>query len=129
MIIITVICLIIGFFAGTSQIKYMDEILPNTFPFDVYIINLDRKPERYKYMMNHLNSIGIYNYKKWTAVDGFKTDSKTLQEYGLTKELSERKGLAGCAVSHILLWRYIYENKLNWTLILEDDAHFHPNFM
>jgi len=31
-------------------------------------------------------------------------------------------------LSHIKLWEYIMNNKMGWTLILEDDAHFHPQF-
>ena len=38
------------------------------------------------------------------------------------------RGDSGCSSSHIKLWKYIHENELDWILILEDDANFHPNF-
>ena len=35
-----------------------------------------------------------------------------------------QKGQLGCAQSHILIWRHIVEHKLEYALILEDDACF-----
>lgn len=99
------------------------------FPFNVFILNLDRKPERYKYVKGQLNKLGIKKYKRISATDGFNRSSSSLTKYGLTYNFSTRKGLAGCAASHIKLWKYIAKYKLNWTLILEDDAHLHPNFV
>jgi GR25 family glycosyltransferase involved in LPS biosynthesis len=51
-------------------------------------------------------------------------------EIGVSQELINKgRGLAGCAASHMKLWKYIADNNLDWVLILEDDAHFHPQFM
>ncbi len=106
-----------------------DPIPQNTFPFSVYIINLDRKPERFLYVSSQLDNLGIKNYKRWSAVDGFNTSKDKLMQYGITETLTNRQGLAGCASSHLSLLRYIRDNKMDWTLILEDDAHLHPDFM
>src|SRR5690606_36161651 len=100
-----------------------DPIPQNTFPFSVYIINLDRKPERFLYVSSQLDNLGIKNYKRWSAVDGFNTSKDKLMQYGITETLTNRQGLAGCASSHLSLLRYIRDNKMDWTLILEDDAH------
>lgn len=62
-------------------------------------------------------------------MDGFKPDPEILQKCGVTAELAQRKGLAGYTSSHIQLLRHINENKMGWTLILEDDTHFHPQFI
>lgn len=102
---------------------------PSTFPFPIYIINLDRKPERYDYVRNQLDAMGITGYERISAVDGFHTSTEDLVQFGVTPELTARGGIAGCASSHIKVWRLIAERKLDWTLILEDDAHFHPNFL
>lgn len=100
------------------------------FPFGIYIINLDRKPERYEYVTNQLKNMGISNYQKWTAVDGFKTTDDILRNEGITQRLIDQgRGLAGCAASHVKLWKHIANNKLGWTLILEDDTNFHPKFI
>lgn len=94
----------------------------------IFVINLDRKPERYVYVSDQLDKAGLKGYQRWPGVDGFNTEANILIFYGVTPKLCKRKGLAGCASSHINLWRYIVEKKIEWSLILEDDAHFHPKF-
>ena len=116
-------------FVSENMQEFMDPISNNSFDFPIYIINLDRKVERYTYVRNQLDKMKITNYRRVSAIDGFKLTTDKLLSFGLTSELAERKGLAGCAASHIKVWKHIAENKLGWTLILEDDAHFHPDFM
>lgn len=99
------------------------------FPFKTYIINLDRKPERYKYVSSHIEKIGIHNHVRWPAIDGFYTSPDFFKNIGFSDELSNRQGIAGCAASHVTLWKHLAEQDSDWTLILEDDAHFHPKFM
>lgn len=99
------------------------------FPFPIYIVNLDRKPERYSYVKDQLDKMSITNYNRISAVDGFNMGREELNNFGLTYELTERKGIAGCASSHIQIWNLIANNKMGWTLILEDDVNFHPNFV
>lgn len=109
--------------------KYLDQIDENSFELPIYIMNLDIKPERYEYVENQIKCMGLSNYKRWAATDGFTTDPKAMELGGLTEKLANRKGLAGCATSHINLWKHILENNMDWVLILEDDAHFHPDFL
>ena len=99
------------------------------FPFPMYIINLDRKPERYTYVSKQLDALGVIDYHRWPATDGFKTDPQRMLSMGITPKLVERRGLAGCASSHIRLWQHLAAAKCGWTLILEDDVHFHPQFV
>lgn len=106
-----------------------DKITNKIFPFHVFIINLNRKEARYIYVKKQLDGAGIKNYRRISAIDGFNFSDDKLLEIGLTKELINRRGIAGCAASHIKLWKHIVEYKLGWTLILEDDAHFHPKFL
>jgi len=105
------------------------ESFTGQFPFPIYIINLDRKPERFKYVKDQLDNMGITNYHRVSAIDGFNTEREELIKFGLTYELTERRGIAGCAASHINMWNMIVKEKMGWTLILEDDAHFHPDFI
>lgn len=108
---------------------FMDEIPDNSFPFPVYVINLDRKVERYLYVREQLEKMGITKFIRVSGIDGFLVNPDKLVNIGVTHGLTERRGLAGCAASHIKIWKHIAENKMGWTLILEDDAHFHPDFM
>lgn len=129
---ICLIAIIIGFvfvFQAQTQ-ETLDAITGETFPFETYVINLDRKPERYKYVSEQLNQLGIKNYKRVSAVDGFNGDPNEMLKLGVSQQLIDKgKGLAGCAASHLSMWRHIADDKLDWTLILEDDAHFHPDFI
>lgn len=131
LILLIILLIIILLFKNNNEsVEKMDGILANTFPFQIFVINLDRKKERYNYVAKQLDDLGITNYKKWTATDGFKVDPSEMIADGIDQKLINRgKGLAGCASSHIRLWKHIRDNKLDWTLILEDDVHFHPQFL
>lgn len=120
------IYLMVGLNSTTQSTVTMAE---NQFEFPIFIINLDRKPERYSYVTNQLDSLGLSNYQKISGVDGFQSERNELVAYGLQYEFTERRGLAGCAASHIKVWQHIVDKKLDWCLVLEDDAHFHPDFV
>lgn len=112
-----------------SATDMMDPIDETTFPFPIFIINLDRKPERYEYVTKQLDNLGLTGYSRVSATDGFKVDLEEMTKVGVSTHLyGIGKGLAGCATSHIKMWHHIADNNLGWTLILEDDAHFHPQF-
>lgn len=122
-VIILVIC-------RNNNIETMEPIFANTFPFQTYIINLERKPERYQSVKEQLDRIGIKNYYKWKATDGFAVKDEEITKYGIMQTLVDNsRAASACSASHVRLWRHIAENKLDWTLILEDDAHFHPDFL
>lgn len=82
----------------------------------VYVINLDRRPDRWEKAKNRLNSIGI-NPKRWRAIDG-KQDPK-YQKYKGNSKISPSE--AACFDSHVTLWKYLYDNNIPSALILEDD--------
>lgn len=107
----------------------LESSAPSAFNFPIFVINLDRKPERYEYVKNQLDNLGLTKYERISAVDGFQITREELASYGLNYDFTERRGLAGCAASHIKVWRHIADKKLDWCLILEDDAHFHPEFL
>lgn len=125
--IILLVCLTVSFSSQNSN--QTEQITQQAFDFPILIINLDRKPERLAYVTNQLNTMGLSGYKKLSGTDGFKESREDLTKFGLTYELTERPGIAGCAASHVRAWEHIRNNKMGWTLILEDDAHFHPQFM
>lgn len=113
-----------------DNVEKMDCVLSEKFPFPIFIISLDRKEERYNYVAKQLDDLGLSNYNRWCATDGFKIDSSGMLADGIDQRLIDKgRGLAGCASSHIRLWKHIRNNKLDWTLILEDDVNFHPQFV
>ena len=101
----------------------------NEFPFDIYVINLERDKDRWENVQNEMKKVGIENYHRWDAIDGKKIDNSVLNKHGISDELIYRsKNVGSCAASHISLLKHISDNNLGWTMIMEDDIHFHPNF-
>ncbi len=121
------ILIIIAVCSSSKTTATMDAV--TMFNYPVYIINLDRKPERYAYVTNQLDTLGIKNYKRVSATDAFNTPVEAMVKHGVSKELAARNGLGGCACSHIRIWKKLAKKNSGWTLIIEDDAHLHPDFV
>lgn len=131
-LIIIIFIVVIAMFCDMSMRyegnEYMMPIPHGIFPFSVFIINLDRSPERYEYITKQLNRIGITSYERFRAIDGAKMTKEELKELNLS-DLIQKKAELGCAASHLKIWKKIVEEKRDWTLILEDDVEFHPDFI
>jgi glycosyl transferase, family 25 len=82
----------------------------------IYLINLDRHPERLEHMCKQLNGVA---FERISAVDG-SNDPTT------TKGLS-RFELA-CLESHKLAWRQFLDGPEGHACFLEDDLHVWPGF-
>ena len=82
----------------------------------IYLINLDRHPERLAHMRKQLNGVA---FERISAVDG-SNDPPT------TKGLS-RFELA-CLESHKLAWRQFLNGAEGHACFLEDDLHVWPGF-
>ncbi|MDR2645660.1 MAG: glycosyltransferase family 25 protein [Holosporaceae bacterium] len=124
----------------------------------VYVINLDRNPERLKEMKEQLGKFGI-RFQKLRASDGYNIkivnkntgkieDNKQfhkncddgvylIQDDGITVEyircvLRYREALCcgelGCALSHIRIWLDIVRHGYKRAIIFEDDVCFENNF-
>lgn len=75
--------------------ELMDPIDEGSFPFPVFIINLDRKPERYKYVTDQLDSMNITNYQRISGTDGFKSDPQEIMNTGVSSILIDKgKGVS-----------------------------------
>jgi glycosyl transferase, family 25 len=82
----------------------------------VYLINLDRNPERLAHMREQLNGIP---FERISAVDG-SNDPPTMK--GLTRfELA-------CLESHRTAWRKFLASAESLACFLEDDLHVNPGF-
>ena len=100
---------------------------------ETIIINLSNHIERKNDMIKKIEKTNITNYKFFNAIDG----DKDLQKYNFNvipnrvdyfKNREITVGEIGCALSHYTVWKYIYDNKINRTLILEDDVIFYDDF-
>ncbi|EKF29116.1 glycosyl transferase-like protein, putative, partial [Trypanosoma cruzi marinkellei] len=116
-------------------------------PFDaVYVINLNRRPDRWKFILRQLQCAGFREgeYERFTAVDGRAVDIQKAQACGLVsllgmlriREEESRRiwgmdlnpAAVGCALSHVLLWATIAARRYQRVLVVEDDSLFPHDF-
>ncbi len=94
----------------------------------VYVINLDRTPERFSAFMatnRHLSEVSRY-----AAVDGRQLDLAKLVARGLVADdvlTSYSRNALGCTLSHVGLWAAAIESDRALT-VAEDDAIFNRHF-
>jgi glycosyl transferase family 25 len=82
----------------------------------IYLINLDRHPDRLAHMRKQLNGVA---FERVSAVDGSKIPPTTK---GLTRfELA-------CLESHRIAWRHFLNSPEDCACIVEDDLHIWPGF-
>ena len=81
----------------------------------IYVINLDRSPERMALMTQRLDGL---SFERFPAIDS--------REIDYAGPLS--RGEAACAMSHRALWQRLLENDEPCICILEDDIEISPDF-
>lgn len=100
---------------------------PNNYNIfnNVWVINLDKRLDRWETCKMRLNNIGI-KPKRYKAVDA-KTP-EFVQFYNRIPSPKISDGEVACYISHKKLWKLIYEQGLPYVLIFEDDLIFSSNF-
>lgn len=123
----------------------------------IYCINLDRRPERWRFMQKQLRHFRV-SAERFSAVDGQKLEFGELVEGGLISVQAVPRfflpddekvfgidltpGAIGCALSHMKIWREIIEEHRDLLategagrggdapryLVIEDDCRFSPTF-
>jgi len=97
-----------------------------------FVVNLDRRPDRYESFLNNSSKLDFLNFKRFSAVDGKKLKStRQLQQIFEHNDYQMRVGLVGCAMSHISLFINLInetDENIDSYLILEDDIEFQPDF-
>lgn len=110
-------------FSGQSSVKVK---VPEAFK--VLIVNLERRSDRRQYMLDTLRQVNI-PFEFFTAVDGQQL-KPTLELYNLfsSNDFGNRKGVIGCALTHLKLWKQLLvDNSTDVYLIMEDDVTFKPD--
>ena len=97
----------------------------------IKLLNLERRPDRKLQMCKLLNDIGLTSdYTIFKAVDGNELeptlDLKLLFD---GNDFGNRRGVIGCALSHLKMWRELLADKdNNYYVIFEDDFTLIPTF-
>jgi len=120
-------------------IKYVEETPERTkLGLDnVYLINLERRDDRYSRMKFNLDLIGV-DFQLVPAVDGRKINENYLRTNNIKMlpEFSEPYhgrpltfGEIGCFMSHYNIWKDIVASEHDTVLVFEDDIRFEPYFV
>ncbi len=91
-----------------------------------YVINLDRNPERMKFIGDRLGSLGI-EFQRFPAVNGKEITDQDFKEFSDARPRVSSvgkwtKGKMGCHSSHRKLWQIAAESSEPYTAIFEDDV-------
>ncbi len=89
-----------------------------------FVINLDRSPDRWAKISEHLTNEG-FDFERMPAVDGLRIENPSAHARSLSLLILQRRLSGheiGCYLSHVKVWRKIVEEKIPVALVLEDDA-------
>jgi glycosyl transferase, family 25 len=99
----------------------------------IFVINLPQHTERKKLIEEQFKKFKISNYEIISGIDGKNLsckDSKNdpIKTYKfISRQLSNTE--IGCALSHLKVYKIIVEKKLNYAIVLEDDAILQDGFL
>ncbi|WP_255478559.1 glycosyltransferase family 25 protein [Rufibacter sp. XAAS-G3-1] len=98
----------------------------------VFLINLDRSPDRLHFMKQQLDSLNL-PFERISAVDGKNLDMGKLTEFADPSRVEEWKDLLtpnaiACSLSHHQIYKKMVEEDIEMALILEDDVVLDANF-
>lgn len=99
--------------------------------YTTFVINLDKDTERMQFMHEQLARLGIA-YRRETAILG-KSYNPSLKEYNESYAIKKGghallPGEIGCALSHSRVIQKIIDEKIPYTLVLEDDVSLPIDF-
>lgn len=102
---------------------------------DMYLINLDRRPDRLQVTTKLLNNLGYDNIIRHSAIDGKQlspeyvkriVDKDALQPILDNKRQKHHElsiGAVGCYLSHMNVWNEIQNNPNECAVVFEDDTN------
>jgi GR25 family glycosyltransferase involved in LPS biosynthesis len=101
-----------------------------------FVINLDRSKDRLETTIPRISEAGFKNINRVVGVDG-KNQNELNDAWNVLKnpkfdpddsEFVTYPGKQGCYLSHLNIWKYIIDNKIGVSTVLEDDVLFHKNW-
>ena len=96
----------------------------------IFIINLDKDIDRLNNSYKQLNYYNINNYERYPAIYAAEANKYELNTYTTNiGKIIASKTMIGCGMSHINIWKKIVKDKINTSLILEDDFILVDDFL
>lgn len=90
----------------------------------IFVINLDRRPDRLKAFMKR-SSLTATDFHRFSAIDGRNlTWNNEINSLFINNKFLSRASRIGCAMSHLTLYRHIANTTNERYIIFEDDAYF-----
>ena len=90
-----------------------------------YVVNLDRRQNRWNDFQSAAKNVGFKRYSRFSAVDGNKLKAKDTINMFRNFPRRIKRGEAGCAITHYNIWHNVIQD----TMILEDDGIPEENFV
>jgi GR25 family glycosyltransferase involved in LPS biosynthesis len=104
-----------------------------------FVINLDRRPERWKSTEAELKKAGFTDIRRVSAVDAVCHPENAERSYRVlgspprhptfNRDFDIYPGTFGCFLSHLTLWKYIIDHEIPYAFVFEDDIEFHSEWM
>jgi GR25 family glycosyltransferase involved in LPS biosynthesis/glycosyltransferase involved in cell wall biosynthesis len=93
----------------------------------VKVLNLDRRADRWNTFVGHMESVAspafIERCLRLSAIDGHTLAMTPDIEHSFRgNDFAYRRGIVGCALSHISIWRDLARQQRGACLVFEDDA-------
>ena len=113
------------------QVLSLENTLPEDIKMETFVVNLDKRKDRmrsfHKKAKDSLKFLGYYN--RYPAVDGMKlVTNPQLQRIFDGNDYNMRRGMVGCAMSHISLYVDLLNSEHDMYMIIEDDVSFTRDF-
>ena len=113
---------------GMAKLRYSRRDV-GAMSVPVFIINLDRSPERLTKISQRLAILGV-NFSRVQAIDGLELPIDDLARYQ-AKDIAWsplKAGEIGCFLSHRKCWEMIERSPYNFGCVMEDDAVISDRF-
>ncbi len=99
----------------------------------IRVINLDRRPDRWTGMTERLSSVTdeqtAARFERVAGVNGVDLElTPEIRHLFRNNDYNFRRGIIGCALSHLALWQTIADGDEQMMLIAEDDITLVDNF-
>ncbi|MBA3239380.1 MAG: glycosyltransferase family 25 protein [Parachlamydiaceae bacterium] len=89
----------------------------------IYVVNLDRRPEKWKRMQRLFKEAGI-NGNRFSAIDGLKISDEIQTELAGNYPVRMLRGEVGCLLSHVSVMKDAYDRGFDLIWVFEDDVEF-----